>query len=159
MALQIHDRPSPNHGARPRDVRPDLIVVHGTAGGSEEGDLSWLCSRDSQVSYHYLIGRDGRVYGLVPDDRRAWHAGSSGWQGRDDCNNYSIGVALSNRGPGRTPEPYTDAQYASLVELTRDLMQRWGIARDRIVGHADVSPGRKTDPWAHFDWSRFRAAL
>ncbi|HEX7049110.1 MAG TPA: N-acetylmuramoyl-L-alanine amidase, partial [Longimicrobiales bacterium] len=107
MSKEILDRPSPNHNARPAGVRPDLIVIHGTAGETDAGDLAWCRDPKSQVSYHYLIGRDGRIYRLVPEERRAWHAGVSGWEGRQGCNDYSIGVGLCNDGR----EPYTPAQY------------------------------------------------
>lgn len=151
----VHERPSPNHNARPAGVTPDLIVVHGTAGQTDAGDLSWLRSRESGVSYHYLIGRDGVTYRLVPDERRAWHAGRSSWEGRPDCNDYSLGIGLSNDGA----EPYTEAQYVALAGLLHDLMARWQIPVRRIVGHYHVSPGRKTDPWYHFEWARVFEAL
>jgi len=107
------------------------------------------------VSYHYIVGRDGTVYQLVPDEERAWHAGESVWQGRPNCNDYSLGVALSNDGK----EPYPDAQVRAAGELVADLCRRWGIPWERIVSHALVSPGRKTDPWLHFPWGAFFAAL
>lgn len=154
--LRIEDRPSPNHGPRPPGVRPDLIVIHGSAGDSAAGDLSWIRNPASKVSYHYLVGRNGNVYRLVPESRRAWHAGVSSWQGRPDTNDYSIGISLSNRGPG---EPFTPEQYTALIALTRDVMARWNIPQSRIVGHLDVAPGRKFDPWDHFDWRRFRTGL
>lgn len=149
--MTVHDSPSPNHGPRPAGTSVDLVVIHGTAG-TDAGDLDWCTRPGAGVSYHYLILRDGTVHRLVAEDRRAWHAGASSWQGRPNCNDYSIGVGLSNRGPG---EPYTEAQYRALRELVRDIMRRRpAITRERIVGHADVSPGRKSDPWPHFDWSR-----
>lgn len=144
------DRPSPNHGARPAGVNPDLIIVHGSAGKSDEGDLSWIESSKSQVSYHYLIGRDGRVYRLVDEDRRAWHAGKSAWESRSDCNDYSIGIGLSNDGV----EPFTHAQYVACGTLLADIVRRRHIPTSRIVGHYHVSPGRKTDPWYTFHWAK-----
>lgn len=154
--VNIIDSGSPNHGARPPGATIDLLVIHGTAG-TDEGDLAWCRDRRSGVSYHYLILRDGTTHRLVAEERRAWHAGVSEWQGRANVNDYSIGVGLSNRGPG---EPYTEAQYTTLAKLTRDIMDRRPeITSERIVGHADVSPGRKTDPWPHFDWRRYRADI
>lgn len=148
--MEIIETPSPNHNARPAGVRPDLIVIHGTAGKTDAGDLSWCRDPRSRVSYHYLIGRDGRIYRLVPDEQRAWHAGESSWEGRSNCNDYSIGVGLSNDGR----EPYTPAQYDAAAWLVGELMRRWQIPPRRVVGHCHVSPGRKQDPWLHFHWGR-----
>lgn len=154
--VNIIDTGSPNHHARPAGTTVDLLVIHGTAG-TDAGDLAWCCDPRSGVSYHYLILRDGTIHRLVSELRRAWHAGVSEWEGRSNVNDYSIGIGLSNRGPG---EPYTDAQYDALAALTRDIMARHpAITPDRIVGHADVSPGRKADPWDHFDWQRYRADI
>lgn len=154
--MNIIPHPSPNHNARPAGVRPDLLLVHGTAGASAEGDVAWLCDEarkphggfyDVSLSYHYVIGRGGTVYRLVDEERRAWHAGRSHWQGRRDVNDFSIGVGLSNRGPegGRDggPEPYTEAQYDVLAGLAFGLRERWPIPWARILGHCDVSPGAK----------------
>lgn len=152
----ITDLPSPNHGARPPGSRISLIVLHGTAG-SYLGDVAWCRNPESGVSYHYIIGRGGELARLVDERRRAWHAGKSTWRGRDDCNDYSIGVALSNRGPG-SGEAYTAGQYEAGAWLVADIMRRYGLHLDAIVTHADVSPGRKTDPWAHFDLRRFLVA-
>jgi AmpD protein len=175
--VKIIQHPSPNHGPRPRGVEPDLILIHGSAGRSIKGDLAWLSDQahdeqgnhyDTSLSYTYEIDGDGLIYQLVPESRRAWHAGVSSWEGREDCNDYSIGIALRNLGDDPDlyragepfPEPYTDAQYEALVWLSADIMHRRPIITERrIVGHADVSPGRKTDPWAHFNWARFRVGL
>lgn len=152
--MAIIEQPSPNHGPRPFGVRPDLIVIHGTAGRSDMADLDWMGRAESQVSYHYLIGRDGAVYRLVPEDRRAWHAGASVWEGRANCNDYSIGIGLSNDGR----EPYPAAQIDAAGKLVADLCDRYGIPLRRVVGHCHVSPGRKTDPWLHFEWGRLFGA-
>jgi N-acetylmuramoyl-L-alanine amidase len=157
-------KPSPNFNDRPVGRGAEIIVLHGTAGRTDAGDLSWLQSPKSRVSYHYVIGRDGAIYQLVQESKRAWHAGKSRYQGHDDCNDFSIGVALCNKGTDRSlydevepyPEPYTDAQYAAAARVVADIHRRRGIGLKRVVGHADVSPGRKTDPWNHFDWNRFR---
>ena len=155
MSLAIIDSPSPNHGARPRGVRPSLIVIHGTVG-SDAGDLDWLRSRESQVSYHYLIQRPGTVHRIVHPDNRAWHAGESTWEGRGNVNDYSIGIGLSNRGDG---EAYTAAQYRAAGELCAILVREWKIPVERIVGHYHISPGRKTDPWYAFQWMRLAAEI
>jgi N-acetyl-anhydromuramyl-L-alanine amidase AmpD len=97
------------------------------------------------------VGRDGAVYQLVPDELRAWHAGKSTWKGRTDCNDYSIGIGVSNRSDG---ELYTDAQYDALAELVANIHRRWSIPWAGVVGHYHVSPDRKTDPWYTFEWMR-----
>jgi N-acetyl-anhydromuramyl-L-alanine amidase AmpD len=147
--MMIVERASPNHGPRPAGVTPSLIVIHGTEG-TDAGDLAWLQKRESGVSYHYLIQRDGSVFRMVADERRAWHAGVSTWQGRGNANDYSIGIGLSNR----NGEAYSPAQYQSLGALLAILTARHGIHPSRIVGHYHISPGRKVDPGYHFEWGR-----
>lgn len=149
------ERPSPNQNARPAGEAPSLIVLHGTAGKSDAGDVSWCQSPQAKVSYHYIVGRDGSVYRLVPDDRRAWHAGKSEWGGRANCNDYSIGIGFSNDGR----EPFTARQYVAGAQVVADVCARWRIPWHRIVAHYHVSPGRKTDPWYHFEWARLFSAL
>lgn len=111
---------------------------------------------DLQVSAHLLIERTGTLVQFVSFDRRAWHAGVSSWEGRAQCNDYSIGIELE----GADDQPFTDLQYDRLAAVTRVLQQRYpAITRARIVGHSDVAPGRKTDPGPCFDWPRYRGAL
>ncbi len=147
------DAPSPHQSLRAgRTVR--LVVIHGDAGKSDAGTLAWLKDPASMVSYHYLVGRDGTVYRCVPEGRKAWHAGKSAWKGLEvqgSVNACSIGVAFANDGT----EPYRDAQYLAGAKLVREILDRYDLDGDDVVGHADVSPGRKTDPWKHFDWDRF----
>lgn len=161
--MKILWRPSPNHGPRPAGAGPMLVVMHGTAGRSDEGDVDWCCRSKpelpggySPVSYHYIVGRDGAVYQLVRESRRAWHAGVSRWLGRENVNDFSVGVALSNAGP---PEPYPQAQLDAAAELVADILRRRGLDGSRIVGHADIAPRRKTDPWETFPWGPFRLAV
>lgn len=140
-----------------------LVVIHGDAGKTDAGTVSWIRSAASQVSYHYLIGRDGAVYKFVDEASIAWHAGDSKWPGctvekpgrKPTVNPTSIGVAFANDGK----EPYRPVQYQSGAELVADICRRHGIARDMVVGHFQVSPGRKTDPWPHFDWDEFERLL
>ena len=109
-----------------------------------------------QVSAHLLIRRNGELIQFVPFDKRAWHAGKSSFEGRDCCNDFSIGIELE----GCDDEAYQSAQYDRLVEGTRDLMAVYpGITQERIVGHSDIAPGRKTDPGPAFDWDYFRRLL
>jgi len=153
--VNIIDSPSPNHNARPGRARADLIVIHGTVG-SDTGDLDWLRSRESRVSYHYLVQRPGTVHRLVHPNNRAWHAGESAWEGRAGCNDYSIGIGLSNLGDR---EAYTSAQYTAAGQLCAVLMRDYGIPLERSVGDYHISPGRKTDPWFTFQWMRLAAEI
>ena len=101
--MNIIDSPSPNQNDRPRGAGlPSLIVLHGTVG-TDAGDLSWIRSPASKVSYHYLILRDGTVHRMVRPERRAWHAGASEWAGRENVNDFSIGIGLSSKGPTLAP--------------------------------------------------------
>ena len=138
----IYNRPSPNHDARPADTAITCIVLHSTAG-EYPGDLQWLTSTKSQVSAHYLIAPDGLIFRLVPEERRAWHAGLSRLNGRDDVNDFSIGIELSYPAKGR---PVSAAQLAACRELCIDIIRRRPIVREQIVTHRRISPGRKTDP-------------
>jgi N-acetylmuramoyl-L-alanine amidase len=137
---------SPNHGERVDGRKPDMIILHYTGMPSGDQALSWLCNPESQVSSHYFIYEDGRVAQLVPEDRRAWHAGKSSWAGETDINSCSIGIEIANAGhPGGLP-PFPDAQMKSVAELCRDCGERWGIPPERVLGHSDVAPIRKVDP-------------
>jgi AmpD protein len=109
-----------------------------------------------RVSAHACIFRDGAVTQYVPFDRRAWHAGVSSYAGRERCNDYSIGVELE----GSDNLPFTDGQYASLAGLAQALLRRYpAITPQRIAGHSDIAPGRKTDPGPCFDWTRLHGSL
>ena len=141
-------KPSPNFNAR----RPQLVVLHHTAGNSFEGALKILQTRNDggPVSSHYLIGRDGRIAQLVADDHRAWHAGTGAWGPYRDLNSLSIGIELDNNGS----EPFPQAQVDSLLVLLEDLTRRFRIPRTQVVGHADVEPVLKEDPSGYFPWKR-----
>ncbi len=137
-------------------TRISAIVVHADAASTIAQSLSWMMVRESRVSYHYLIGRLGDVYQLVDDEHRAWHAGVSSFNGKPDCNNYSIGVSFGNRNDG--VEPYREDQLSAGVRLCADLLLKFpGITLDRITTHALVAlpPGRKTDPGAKFPMVEF----
>ena len=141
---------SPNHGARGTS-RIALIVLHATAdGGNEQGAEAWLANPESDASCHLLIRRDGSITRMVPDSRRAWHAGRSEWPGVADVNDASLGWEIANRNDGR--EEYTDAQYRTVVHLLRHYLPQ-GLTRSDVVGHAMVAPGRKTDPRG-WEWGR-----
>ena len=164
---------SPNCGPRPAACDPDLLVLHNISlpPGCYGGDgierfftncLDWDEHpyfdeiRGVEVSAHLLIQRSGEVLQFVSFEERAWHAGESCFQGRNNCNDFSIGIELE----GTDGDPYTDAQYAALAALTKVLISRYpGLSTTRIVGHSDIAPGRKTDPGPAFDWSRYRQQL
>lgn len=171
--MTITQHPSPNFNDRPAGVEPSVVVLHGTAG-TIDGDLAWLTDQardpkggtyDTSLSYHYEVGPDGRIYQLVDEDKRAWHAGLSRFQGRPDVNDFSIGVAFANRGPlggdarNEGLEPYPTAQILGGAELLVDIGLRRRIPWRNMVGHSIVSPGRKHDPWLHFPWLELAGAM
>lgn len=112
-----------------------------------------LCDPASEVSAHYLIAENGRAEALVPEELRAWHAGAGGWGGIDDVNSHSIGIELCNPGDSPFPEP----QIAALERLLAEVMARWSIRPERVIGHSDMAPERKRDPGPFFDWRRLAA--
>lgn len=147
-----HWVPSPNFDAR----RAVIIVLHYTQQHSVQESLDTLRGENSTgpVSAHYLIGRDGTIYQLVPDSERAWHAGGGRWGTITDLNSASIGIELDNDGAS----PFADAQIASLLRLLDDLSTRLLIPKSQIIGHADLAPTRREDPGPHFPWARLATA-
>jgi N-acetylmuramoyl-L-alanine amidase len=117
---------------------------------SAEAALERLCDPQAEVSAHYLIARDGRLWQLVREQDRAWHAGVGSWCGFADLNSRSIGVELDNRGG----EPFAEPQMTALEGLLTGLLARWSIAPRGVIGHSDMAPGRKRDPGPRFDWAR-----
>jgi N-acetylmuramoyl-L-alanine amidase len=150
--------PSPNHGERKDGRRPDMLVLHYTGMDLEGEALQWLCNPVSQVSAHYFVFEDGRVLQLVPEMRRAWHAGRSSWDGDTDINSCSIGIEIANAGHPRGLPPYPDAQIAAVVALCSDIIDRWKIPPGRVLAHSDVAPGRKLDPGELFPWQTLHEA-
>jgi N-acetylmuramoyl-L-alanine amidase len=150
--------PSPNHGERKDGQRPSMVILHYTGMPDEGEALMWLCNPVSQVSAHYFVFGDGRVLQLVPETRRAWHAGASSWDSVADINSSSIGIEIANPGhPGGLPS-FPDAQIESVIALTKDIATRWRIPATRVLGHSDVAPGRKVDPGEIFPWKRLHEA-
>ncbi|WP_332764612.1 peptidoglycan recognition protein family protein [Phenylobacterium sp.] len=147
---------SPNFNERL--VPPDLVVLHYTGMRTGPEALERLCAADSKVSAHYMVEEDGRVFRLVPEARRAWHAGLSSWKGETDINGRSIGIEIVNPGHEFGYRPFPDAQIAAVIELLADIRTRWDIEDGRIVGHADVAPERKEDPGELFPWKRLAEA-
>ena len=171
-----------NFSSRPRGVVIDTIVIHYTATGSLESTIAWFQNSATKVSAHYVIGLDGRIVRMVPDDKRAYHAGVSEWQGRPGVNAFSIGIELVNWGPlklrddalfawpneytepydGDEPvligteywQPFPEPQLAALEQLLALLREEYQIKW--LVGHNEIAPERKIDPGPAFPWDRFR---
>ena len=150
MLPEIEQYPSPNCGARRDDARPDMIVLHYTAMETAEAARDRLCDPAAEVSSHYLIAENGYAWQLVPEEQRAWHAGAGQWGDVTDVNSRSIGIELANCADHPFPEP----QMAALECLLAQIMARWHIAPERVIGHSDMSIGRKSDPGPRFDWRR-----
>lgn len=163
--------PSPFYNQRPQN-EVSLIVVHnislplgefgkpyieqlftGTLNCQAHPSFSDLLGLE--VSSHFLIQRSGLIQQFVSIDSRAWHAGVSCFQGKDNCNDYSVGIELE----GSDFVPFTEAQYRSLIQLSEDLLLHYALDANHIVGHSDIAPGRKTDPGPFFDWEKLRKAL
>lgn len=150
MAYRLVECPSPNHDARDADV--DMLVLHYTGMKTADEALARLTDPAAKVSAHYTIGRDGRVYRHVPEDRRAWHAGVSYWAGARNINARSIGIELVNPGHEFGYIPFTDEQIAALIDIAQEIIARHAIPPARVVGHSDVAPARKEDPGELFPW-------
>jgi len=157
-ALRVEHCPSPNHGER-AGGSIDMLILHYTGmPGAADAALRWLCNPQSQVSAHYFVFEDGRVLSLVPEERRAWHAGAGSWGDAQDINSRSVGVEIANTGhPGGLP-PYPDAQVEPVIELCRAIVGRHPIPPHRVLAHSDVAPGRKVDPGERFPWGKLAAA-
>jgi AmpD protein len=164
---------SPHFNDRPAATTIDLVVVHGISLPPNEfgtgvvekffcgelpysDELYYEAIKELRVSAHLLISRLGKITQFVPFDKRAWHAGVSQFEGRENCNDFSVGIELE----GTDELPYTDIQYEQLIQVLNALQRAYpGINRARIVGHSDVAPGRKTDPGNSFDWTRLDCLL
>jgi N-acetylmuramoyl-L-alanine amidase len=150
--------PSPNHSERKDGRRPDILLLHYTGMPDETEALQWLCNPVSQVSSHYFVFEDGRVVQLVPEARRAWHAGTGSWGADHDINSCSIGVEIANPGHDGGLPPFPAAQIAGVIALAQDIVARWSIAPERVLAHSDVAPGRKQDPGERFPWADLHPA-
>ncbi|HLT01275.1 MAG TPA: N-acetylmuramoyl-L-alanine amidase [Geminicoccaceae bacterium] len=154
----MRQRWSPNADNRPSGSAIDALILHYTGMPSAAAAVNRLCDPAAKVSAHYLIDEDGSVVQLVPEERRAWHAGVSEWQGRPGLNDCSIGIELVNPGHEWGYRPFTEAQYEACIALCRAILERWPIPPGRVLAHSDVAPARKQDPGELFDWSRLAAA-
>ena len=171
--IEARQVPSPNCDDRPPDMAVDLLVVHGISLPPGEFGGPWIDALFTnmldasahpyfqtihrlRVSAHLLIRRDSEIVQYVPFHRRAWHAGQSVFQGRERCNDFSIGVELE----GTDTLPYAAQQYRQLAKVIQTLQKTYpAITRERITGHADIAPGRKTDPGPAFDWQQLWTLL
>ena len=139
-------RPSPNFNER----RPNFVIVHATGDDTAAQALRTLTDPQSQVSSHYLIGREGTVYQLVDERNRAWHAGESKWGAHTDLNSTSLGIELDNNGR----EPFPEVQISALLKLLDGIADRYRIPTANYLGHGDIAPRRKVDPSRYFPWKR-----
>ncbi len=169
----VHYVPSPNTDERPGGCQPSVIVLHnislpsGEFGGpgieqlftnqlDPDAHPDFASIAEHRVSAHVLVRRDGSIVQFVPFHRRAWHAGISSYQGRENCNDFSIGIELE----GTDTLPYENAQYQVLATLIDALRIAYpSLSRQRIVGHSEIAPDRKTDPGQAFDWDRLHQEL
>lgn len=149
MTPEVIQRPTTAFGSR-EGAPPCLIVLHYTAMESAEAALERLCDPKIEVSAHYLIAERGETVQMVDETDRAWHAGAGRWGPCDDVNTHSIGIELANRGD----HPFGEPQMAALERLLVDIMERHNIPAERVIGHSDMAPGRKSDPGPRFDWAR-----
>ena len=158
--LVHREAPSPNWDERMLPV--SMVVLHYTGMRSGEEALERMCDAAAKVSAHYMIDEDGTVTRLVPEDKRAWHAGRSYWRGITDVNSASVGIELVNPGHEWGYRPFTDAQMESLVPLLAAIVKRHNVPIANVVGHSDVAPARKDDPGELFEWellARYKLAL
>src|SRR6516165_5892688 len=157
-ALEICDRPSPNHDSRGEAARIDMLVLHYTGMTSARAALERLCDRVAGVSAHYLVEENGSIWRLVPETRRAFHAGRSCWEGERDLNAVSVGIEIVNPGHEWGYRPFPELQMLSVERLCREVLMRHPVPPRRVVGHSDIAPDRKSDPGELFDWPRLARA-
>lgn len=151
--MKIIQKPSPNFDDRTLPI--DLLILHYTGMESGQLALERMCDVDAKVAAHYMVEEDGRIFQLVSEDKRAWHAGVSEWNGETNINAASIGIEIVNGGhdhpnkDGSLPE-YPHVQIQAVIDLSKDILKRNGALS--ILGHSDIAPARKQDPGEHFPW-------
>lgn len=150
--MNIIKKSSPNFNTRPENTLIDTIILHYTGMVSLEAALERMCDARCEVSAHYCVDENGDIYQLVEDESRAWHAGKSFWQGRDNLNNNSIGIEIVNTGHEFGYKPFADAQMQAVLELLKKLFKAHNINKKRVLGHSDIAPDRKEDPGELFNW-------
>ncbi len=157
MTLPFIDRPSPNFDERKLAI--GMVVLHYTGMPGAAAALDRLTDTNPpRVSAHWVVAEDGHVFRLVPEDKRAWHAGKSWWRGVTDVNSASIGIEIVNPGHEFGYRPFPEPQMDAVEALVADAVRRHGIDPSNVVGHSDVAPARKDDPGELFDWPRLARA-
>jgi len=152
-AIQYHTR---HFSKRLSGSVIDSIIIHDTGGKTAEGTLKWFDNEISKVSSHYLIDKDGTLYECVPVEEKAWHAGTSTLFGKDNVNDFSIGIELVD---DNDADKYPKDQIAKLIDLCTELALSHHISLNRIVGHEHIAPGRKVDPGKDFPWYEFLVTI
>lgn len=150
--LDLIEAPSPNFDLR--RALPDIIVLHYTGMQSGEAAIARLRDPEARVSAHYVVEEDGRLFRLVPEERRAWHAGVGSWQGETDVNAASIGIEIVNPGHEFGYRAFPAVQIETVIALVADIRERWSVTDARIIGHSDMAPARKQDPGELFPWKQ-----
>jgi N-acetylmuramoyl-L-alanine amidase len=151
-------RESPNHGARADNKPLDMIILHYTGMATDKAALDWLCVEESGVSCHYFVDETGGITQLVPEQRRAWHAGKSCWKGEDDINSRSIGIEIVNPGHEFGYRDFPPVQIEAVTRLCLDCGERLEILPQNVLAHSDVAPLRKEDPGERFPWHELHLA-
>lgn len=149
------ERSSPNFDARGREI--DTIILHYTGMKTGAEAIERLCAPEARVSAHYVVEEDGRIFRLVREEMRAWHAGVSSWKGESDINARSIGVEIVNPGHEWGYLDFPAGQIEAVVAVLKDIFRRRAISPARVLGHSDVAPMRKDDPGEKFPWARLAA--
>jgi N-acetylmuramoyl-L-alanine amidase len=155
--VRFIEAPSPNHDERPAGTPIDTLVLHYTGMQSGEAAIARLRDPVARVSSHYVVEEDGAVFALVPEGRRAWHAGISAWRGNTLLNGRSIGIEIVNPGHEWGYRPFPALQMAAVCDLCLGIIARHGIAPRDVVAHSDIAPDRKQDPGELFDWAGLAA--
>ncbi|MFC7476128.1 N-acetylmuramoyl-L-alanine amidase [Dankookia sp. GCM10030260] len=157
MSLRVRDTPSPNHDDREDGLPIDVLVLHYTGMRTGVEAIARLRDPAARVSAHYVVEEDGAVFRLVPEMRRAWHAGVSHWRGMDALNGRSIGIEIVNPGHDWGYRPFPALQMAAVCDLCLDILTRHPIPAINVVAHSDIAPDRKQDPGELFDWEGLAA--
>jgi N-acetylmuramoyl-L-alanine amidase len=150
--------PAANVEDRRDGRKPDILLLHYTGMRSASKAVEWLARADSKVSCHYVIDEAGRITQMVPEAKRAWHAGVSCWHGDTDINSASIGIEIHNPGHDMGYPDFPRAQLDSVTRLGLDIVKRQGIPPERVLAHSDIAPQRKIDPGEKFPWQRLADA-
>jgi N-acetylmuramoyl-L-alanine amidase len=152
MNSDIQEKLSPNHDERPANGRVDTLILHYTGMQTAQAAIERLCDPAARVSSHYVVDEDGAVTRLVPEERRAWHAGVSYWRGHCALNDRSIGIEIVNPGHEWGYRDFPALQMVAVCDLCLSILSRQPIPARNVIGHSDVAPDRKTDPGEKFRW-------